>query len=57
MKRLSCRDVGLNCDYVMEGQSEDEVMEKAREHGQRQHGMKTISPDQERDIRRMIKSA
>ena len=28
MKTLSCRDVGVDCDFVAQGQTEQEVMEK-----------------------------
>ena len=29
MKRLVCRDVGLDCDYVILGDSDEEVTSKA----------------------------
>ncbi len=57
MKQLRCRDVGFNCDYVMQGQSDDEVMNKAREHGKSAHGINQLSSDQERDVKRQIKNA
>jgi predicted small metal-binding protein len=32
MKRLVCRDVGLDCDYVILGDSDEEVTSKALKH-------------------------
>ncbi len=31
-KRLSCRDVGVDCDFVACGTTEEEVMGKVPEH-------------------------
>ena len=57
MKKLTCRDAGFDCDSVLEGNTDDEVMKKAREHGAKQHGIQNLNADQERDIRRLIKNA
>ncbi len=40
MKRLACRDVGLDCDFVMEGVSEEEVLNKAQQHAYEVHAIK-----------------
>lgn len=39
MKSLSCRDMGMDCDFVASGATEDEVMQQAVEHGKQAHGM------------------
>jgi predicted small metal-binding protein len=26
MKRLACRDIGLDCDYIIKGETEEEIM-------------------------------
>jgi predicted small metal-binding protein len=57
MMKLSCRDAGFNCDFVMQGASEDEVIQKAREHGAKQHGIQQLSPDMERKLRGRIRNA
>lgn len=57
MKRLSCRDAGFNCDHVMEGNTDDDVMRKAREHGAKAHNIKDVSPDMEKQLRGRIRSA
>ena len=28
MKTLSCREAGFDCDYVVEGESEEEILQK-----------------------------
>ena len=32
MYSVSCREVGLNCDHVSEGESEEETMKNALQH-------------------------
>jgi predicted small metal-binding protein len=41
-KVVSCRDVGVDCDFVMRGQTEQEVLKKCAEHARSAHGMKEI---------------
>jgi predicted small metal-binding protein len=38
MKKLACRDVGIDCDFFVTGETEKEVMRKAKEHGKKVHG-------------------
>jgi predicted small metal-binding protein len=42
MKRLSCRDIGSDCDFVACGKTEEEVLKKASEHGKTDHNMNEI---------------
>lgn len=57
MKRLACSDAGYpDCQHMMEGENDEEVMRKAREHGQSAHGMKELAPDMERNLRAHIKN-
>ncbi len=44
-KVLTCRDVGVDCDFVARGATADEVMEKAREHAAKDHGFAEIPPE------------
>lgn len=39
MKELKCRDMGMDCDHVVHGETEEEVMEAAKQHGMEAHGM------------------
>jgi predicted small metal-binding protein len=36
-KLLSCREVGCDCDYIVTGETEEEVMRSAAEHGIKEH--------------------
>lgn len=40
MKRLTCRDVGLDCDFVMNGSTEEEVLNKVNDHAWKVHAIK-----------------
>jgi predicted small metal-binding protein len=37
---MKCRDVGFECDYVVKGNTEQEIMQNAVVHAQKDHGMK-----------------
>ena len=40
MITLSCKESGLDCDYIVEGKTEDEVLERISEHALNVHNMK-----------------
>jgi predicted small metal-binding protein len=40
MLTLVCRDTGLDCDYIIEGETEDEILKNGAEHAMKVHGMK-----------------
>ena len=42
MKVVKCRDVGVDCDFVARGQTEQEVMRKCEEHARTEHDMDQI---------------
>lgn len=44
-KTLDCRDVGIDCDFTATGETEEEVMTKAVEHGRAVHGFDEIPPE------------
>jgi len=37
VKKLACRDVGSNCDFVVRGESDDEVIAGMVKHGKVAH--------------------
>ena len=41
-KFVSCRDVGMDCDFEARGETEQEIMQKCAEHARTDHGMKEI---------------
>ena len=35
---IACRDVGQNCDCIVQGETEEELMKNAAEHAVKDHG-------------------
>ena len=54
-KSLSCKDVGLNCDWKTQGQTEDEVLKKASEHARTVHKMNQMPPEMQQKVRGAIR--
>jgi len=44
-KVVSCRDVGVDCDFVARGETMDEVLQACATHGKEAHGMDEIPPE------------
>jgi predicted small metal-binding protein len=40
MKRLACRDIGLDCDSIIKGGTEEEIMKNAVQHAWEIHAIK-----------------
>ena len=59
MKTLSCREAGFDCDHVVQGENEEEVMRNGGEHAMKVHGMKAedITPEMKQKIRGLIRNA
>ena len=58
MKSLDCREVGFECPAVIEGDTENEVIEKAREHANIVHNIKPedMSDEMQNKIRDLIRT-
>lgn len=41
-RKMSCRDVGPDCDFVARGETDDEVMGQVAEHARSAHGMEAV---------------
>jgi len=39
MKTLACRSVGLDCDYIIKGMTEEEVIKHAKQHYSQIHAI------------------
>ncbi len=61
MKRVSCAEVGYfpDCNHVLQGEDEAEIMQLAGEHARSVHGLTEADFTEERveTIRRHIKDA
>jgi predicted small metal-binding protein len=54
-KVLECRSVVPGCNFVIHGESEEDVMMKEEEHAHRVHGVEHISEQLKAKIRSAIK--
>ena len=43
-KTICCKDAGVNCDWTGRAETEDELIEKVKEHAKKDHGMPVL-PD------------
>jgi len=57
MKSLSCKDVGMNCDFQCRGATEKEVLQKAAKHAAEVHGMKDIPKEKLAAVKAAIRDA
>ena len=58
MLTVSCREVGVDCDYVAKGETEEEIMKNAGEYAMRDHGYKQediMTPEMKEKIRQHIR--
>ncbi|MBI3989333.1 MAG: DUF1059 domain-containing protein [candidate division NC10 bacterium] len=54
-KELHCREVGMNCDAVVRGETVDEVMKQAAEHAAKDHGITEITAEMATKVKAAIK--
>ena len=60
MFTISCRDVGRDCDCIIQGETEEEVMKNAAEHAVKGHGYKEediMKPDLVEKIKTHIRKS
>ena len=58
MYKLECREVGFDCSHAMTGSTEEEVLQRAKEHGTQQHNLKENeiqSPEMQSKLRSLIR--
>jgi predicted small metal-binding protein len=58
MLTISCRDVGRDCDCVVEGETEEELMKNAGYHAVKDHGYKQediMTPEMKEKIKSHIR--
>lgn len=58
MKTLSCREAGFDCDYVVKGETEEDIFKNGGEHAMNDHGMKPedITLEFKEKLRGLIRS-
>ena len=54
MKTLHCRDAGFDCEGVIRGNSEKEVLDQAAKHAQDVHGV-SVTPEMAEQLKTLIR--
>lgn len=54
MKRLSCREIGVDCDIEFFADTDDEIMQKASDHAKKEHNLPMIPENIETKCRAAI---
>lgn len=54
MKKLTCHDVGVDCDAEFIAETEGEVLQKAAAHAAESHNLPVIPPHIEKQCREAI---
>jgi predicted small metal-binding protein len=44
-KTITCRDVGVDCDFQATGETVDDVLRQCADHAKSAHGMEEIPPE------------
>ncbi len=58
MLTVSCREVGMDCDYVCKDETEEEIMKNAEQHAVQDHHYKAeeiMTPEMQQKIKSHIK--
>lgn len=56
-KVVTCRDVGVDCDFEARGETEEEILQMCAAHAKNDHGMEDISPELVAKVRGAIREA
>jgi predicted small metal-binding protein len=56
-KRVHCRDVGYDCDGVVEAESEKELLQKVAAHAKEAHGLHEVSAEIVAKVKSVIREA
>ena len=54
-KMITCRDVGVDCDFQARAETEQELLLKCAEHAKTAHGMSEITPELATKVREAIR--
>lgn len=54
-KVICCRDVGVDCDFVARGETEEDVLKQCAEHARSAHGIDELPPELMEKVRSGIR--
>ncbi|HXU70516.1 MAG TPA: DUF1059 domain-containing protein [Polyangia bacterium] len=55
MRGISCRDIGVDCDYVATGKTDDDVLKACADHGKKAHQMEQLPPELAQKVKSAIR--
>jgi predicted small metal-binding protein len=55
-KQLRCRDLGMNCDFEVRGNTEEEVLQQASAHARTAHQITEMPPELADKVRAAIRT-
>lgn len=52
MKKLGCRDMGMDCDYVAKGETNEQIKKEIWAHAEKKHAtmFKGLSPEKKKTM-------
>ncbi|MCB0015692.1 MAG: DUF1059 domain-containing protein [Anaerolineales bacterium] len=56
-KRVHCRDVGFDCDGVVEANTEAELLQKVAQHAKEAHGLEEVTEEVVAKVKSVIKES
>jgi len=54
-KVVSCKDVGMDCDFVAHGETEQDILEQCADHARTAHNMTEITVELAEKVRAAIR--
>ncbi len=54
-KVLYCKDIGFDCGFVARAESEEELLQRAAQHAERDHGITELPPEVIERVRAAIR--
>jgi predicted small metal-binding protein len=55
-KSLCCRDVGVDCDFTAQGETEEEIMQQVVQHAREAHGYEEVPAELAQKARAAIRN-
>ena len=50
MREFKCKDAGHACEWKVRGDDDKDIINQARDHGQKEHALKDVKDDQIRPL-------
>jgi predicted small metal-binding protein len=55
-KIVSCRDVGVDCDFVARGETDQDILKQCAEHARSAHNMTELPPELATKVKAAIRT-